>query len=132
MLKSRLVELAEEDVRAYAAALEALAAARESEGARDRMLGVALDRAADVPLSIAAASADVAALASVAAVNGPEALQPDAIAAALLAEAACRSSARLVEVNLATLPGDVREAEARDHAAAAAAARAAALGEERV
>ena len=93
------------------------------------MLGVALERAAEVPLAIAAATADVASLASLAAVEGVETLQPDAIAAALLAEASCRSSARLVEVNLATLPGDAREGEARAHAAAAAAARAAALGE---
>ena len=123
-LRERLVGLAEEDIRAYAAAMEALSAARGSGGDRDRMLGVALERAADVPLAIAAAAADVAELAAEAAAAGPATLRPDAAAATLLAEAACRAAARLVEVNLATLPGDPRSDAARADADAAAHARA--------
>jgi len=128
-LRARLVGLADEDVRAYAAALEALAAARESEGARDHLLGVALEQAAAVPLRIAASCADVAELAALAASSGEPQLRPDATAAALLAEAACRSAARLVEVNLATLPGDPMRDEALAHAAVAARARERALAE---
>ncbi len=129
-LRERLVELADEDVRAYAAAMEALAAARGTGGDRDRMLGVALERAADVPLAIAAAAADVAELAANAAAAGTPALRPDATAAALLAEAACRAGARLVEVNLSMLPDDPRLATARDDTVAAARARGKALEDE--
>jgi len=128
-LRTRLVGLADEDVRAYAAALEALAAARESGGARDHLLGVALEQAAEVPLRIAGSCADVAELAALAASSGEPQLRPDATAAALLAEAACRSAARLVEVNLATLPGDSRRDDALAHAEAAARARERALAE---
>ncbi len=129
-LRDRLVELAEEDVVAYAAALEALDAARETRGARDRLLGVALEGAADVPSSIAAAAADVAELAAIAAAAAKPAVRPDAAIGAALAEAAAASAARLVDVNLTTLPGDVRRARARGHAEAAREARDRALEEE--
>jgi formiminotetrahydrofolate cyclodeaminase len=127
-LRTRLVELADEDVTAYGAALEALSAAQDAGGSRDRLLGVALERAADVPLRIAAASADVAALGALAAVEGRAPLRPDAATGTLLAEAACRAAVRLVEENLTTLEGDARLDEAHRLATAAAAARAAALG----
>ena len=126
-LRIRLVRLAEEDIRVYAAAMEALAAARGAEGSRDYMLGLALESAADVPLAIAEAAADVAELAATAAAAGAATLQPDATAAALLAEAACQAAARLVEVNLATLVDDHRAVEARACAAAAGRARERAL-----
>jgi formiminotetrahydrofolate cyclodeaminase len=126
-LRARLLRLADEDARAYAAAMEALAAARESGGERDRMLGLALERAADVPLAIAGAAADVTELAAAAARHGPAALRPDALTAVLLAEAACRSGARLVEVNLAMLPEDGRVVEARALTAAVQRSSAAAL-----
>jgi formiminotetrahydrofolate cyclodeaminase len=129
-LRDRLALLAEEDVRAYAAAMEALAAARGTGGDRDRMLGLALERAADVPLAIASAAADVAELGAEAAANGSPSLQPDAVAATLLAEAACTASTRLVEVNLALLPDDQRVATARADAEAARSSRARALGQE--
>jgi glutamate formiminotransferase/formiminotetrahydrofolate cyclodeaminase len=129
VLRARLLQLAEDDVRAYAAAMEALAAAREAGGGRDHLIGVALERAAEVPLAVAAAAADVAELAAEASKHGSPALRPDATTAALLAEAASRSSARLVEVNLAMLEGDPRERDARASAAAAARARERALEE---
>jgi formiminotetrahydrofolate cyclodeaminase len=127
-LRSRLVELAEEDVRAYAAALEGLDAAGETQGGRDRLLGLALERAAEVPLAIAGAAADVAELAALAAEHGKPGLKPDATVGATLAEAAAASAARLVHVNLATLPGDERSARAAACADAARAARDRALG----
>ncbi len=127
-LRARLVELADEDVRAFGAVLEAMDAARDSGGRRDRLLGVALERAAEVPLAIAAAAADVAELAALAATEGKAALQPDATAGALLAEAAAVAAARLVEINLATLPGDELLEQANRHATAAGDARRRALG----
>jgi formiminotetrahydrofolate cyclodeaminase len=129
VLRERLVALAEEDIRAFAAAMEALAAASGAGGGRDRLLGVALERAAEVPLQIASASADVAELAALAAVEGAPTVQPDATAAALLAEAAATSSAHLVLVNLTMLPDDARAIEAEACANVAASARERALGE---
>lgn len=122
-LRDRLVALAEEDVRAYAAALEALDAASDAGGGRDRMLGLALEGAADVPLAIARAAADVAELAALAATAGKPTVRPDAVVGAMLAEAAAASAAGLVEVNLATLPQDERCTQGRAHAAAAREAR---------
>ena len=81
---------------------------------RDFALGLALLRAAEVPLRIAEAAADVAELA--AARRRPRAsphLRPDATAAAALAEAATRAATHLVEINLATVPGD-RHSERAD------------------
>jgi formiminotetrahydrofolate cyclodeaminase len=122
-LRTRLVRLAEDDVRAFAAAMEALSATGEAGQGRDHLLAVALERAADVPLAIASAAADVAELAAIASIEGEPTLRPDATAAALLAEAASRTGARLVEINLATLPEDARRVAASAAAAAAAAAR---------
>jgi formiminotetrahydrofolate cyclodeaminase len=84
--------------------------------------------AAEVPLRIAEAAADVSELAALAAAEAKPALRPDAAAAATLAEAAVRASAHLVDVNLATVPGDRRSTQAAALATAAEAARARALG----
>lgn len=121
-LRTRLMELAETDSAAYAASLEAFA--RSGGGGderRDFALGAVLERAADVPLTIAETACDVALLAAAAAVEGSPELQPDAHAAALLAAAASAAAARLVEINLATKSGDRRIARARAAAASAAA-----------
>jgi methenyltetrahydrofolate cyclohydrolase len=116
-LRHRLLVLAVEDAEALSDARAALA---QSQGGVRPPLGVVLARAADVPLAIANAAADVAELSALAAENVTPSVRPDAVAAAALAEAACASSAHLVDVNLATLPGDERRA-------AASAARAAAM-----
>ena len=108
-----------------------LAVLREPTGSpeqRDFALGGALLHAAEVPLRIAEAAADVAELAALAAVEGSTQLRADATAAAALAEAATRSAAHLVDVNLATVRGDRHSEQAAVLAAAAAAARARALG----
>ena len=69
---------------------------------------------------------DVAALAAVVAERGDQALRADAVSAALLAEAAARAAATLVEVNLGTTSSDERVARARDLAGSATAAAASA------
>ncbi len=65
---------------------------------------------------------DVAALAAVVAERGDQAMRADAVSAALLAEAAARAAATLVEVNLGTTSSDERVTGRRDLAGSATAA----------
>lgn len=104
-LRDRLLALAEEDVHAYEQALGALER-------HDSDLAALLAAAADAPLAIAEAAADVALLAATASECADGALRADAAAAATLAAGAARAAAKLVAVNLATLPGDQRIAAA--------------------
>jgi glutamate formiminotransferase/formiminotetrahydrofolate cyclodeaminase len=114
-LKARLLPLAEEDARAYGNVLLALRMPNEvDEEVRDAAIGDALSRATDVPLAIAEASVDVATLACELAQLGNQNLHGDAAAAVFLAEAAVRTCANLVEVNLATREGDERLERARE------------------
>jgi methenyltetrahydrofolate cyclohydrolase len=102
-LRARALPLAEEDARAYESYLAALHLPKELEpAARDAAIGEALSRAADVPLAIAETALDVASLAAELTERGNPNLRGDAATAALLAEAAVRSTANLVEINLAT------------------------------
>jgi formiminotetrahydrofolate cyclodeaminase len=108
-LRTRLVAFAEADAEVYAASLEALAAASGGgDERRDFELGTALAHAAQVPLLIAEAAADVAMLAAEAAATVTPEAQADAQGAAALAAGAATAAARLVEVNLASAPGDER------------------------
>jgi formiminotetrahydrofolate cyclodeaminase len=127
-LRGRLTTLAKEDADAFARVLELLRNRSGSTEQRDVALGTALIVAAEVPLQIAEAAADVAELAALAATEGAAQLQADATAAAALAEAATRAAANLVDVNLATVPGGRAWTRAADLARAAATARARALG----
>ena len=113
-LRARALRLAQED----ADALEAFLAEREAPGAervetRDFRLGRTLHRAADAPLAIAEAAADIAALAAHTAERCAGEVRADAAAAALLARGAAAAAAHLVEVNLATVEGDARVTRAR-------------------
>jgi methenyltetrahydrofolate cyclohydrolase len=114
-LRARALPLAEEDARAYESYLAALHLPKELEpAARDAAIGEALSRAADVPLAIAETALDVASLAAELTERGNPNLRGDAATAALLAEAAVRSTANLVEINLATREGDERVERARE------------------
>jgi formiminotetrahydrofolate cyclodeaminase len=95
---------------------------------RDARLGSDLALAAYTPLSIAQVAADTAVLAAALAQGGAPDVRADAVVAACLAEAAAAGAAHLVRINLGVAPDDERIAIAQDHAAAAAAARARALG----
>jgi formiminotetrahydrofolate cyclodeaminase len=107
-LRARLLELAEGDLGAYEPVLEALALER-SDRRRAEALSTALSEAAEVPLEIAAGSAEVAELAAASAqAPGNEPLAGDAGAAVLIAEAATRAAAALVELNLERSPEDPR------------------------
>jgi len=120
-LRDRAEPLAHRDAEAYAAALEALRHPRGSNPEeRNRLLGEALSRAADVPLEIASVAADVAALARDIVVHGNPNLYGDALAGAILAEAAARIGASLVAINLTMAKDDPRVVRAHGLADAAA------------
>jgi len=122
-LSARLVPLATSDAEAFTRVLEL----RADPGSDPRDLGAALEHAADVPLSIADATAATAELAALAANWAIGHEKSDAVAAAALAEGATRAAASLVHANLATRPGDARATLADELVRAAADARAAAL-----
>ena len=82
-----------------------------SEGFAD---GQALYQAAELPLEIAELAADTATLCALVADRCDPRLRPDAVAATLLAEAAVRSAAHLVEVNLSAVTNDERVELARE------------------
>jgi formiminotetrahydrofolate cyclodeaminase len=124
-LRRRAAPLAEATADAYA---EAAVMLEEEATGRDHELGRALSRAAEVPLLIAQLAADVAALAKDVADCGDPAVRADATAAALLAQAAARSAAHLVEINLGAGPEDLRVLSAQALAAAASAWADAAVG----
>jgi formiminotetrahydrofolate cyclodeaminase len=114
-LRIRLLPLADEDANAYENFLLARRMSQEVEPElRDAAIGDALSRAADVPLAIAEAAHDVATLATEVALRGNPNLRGDAATGALLAEAAVRATANLVEINLATREGDERIQRARE------------------
>ena len=117
-LRSRVERLAEANEEAYLEALALIEGASE-DGSRDAAIGKALDTAAEVPLAIAECAYDVALLGAEAAQYACRGGAEDAAAAAILAEAAARSAAGLVAVNLVSLPGDERVLHAQRLADAA-------------
>lgn len=122
-LRARLMILGEDDATVFG---QVLATMRDHSGTREQRdfaLGAALVRAAEVPLRIGEAAADVAELAALAAIDGAPHLRPDAAAAAVIAEAAVRAATHLVEINLAVIPGDRHSESAARLSAAAASAR---------
>lgn len=119
-LRRRAAPLAERDLHAYRAALDALATPPgDTAERRDAALGDALSHAADVPLEIAETAADVAALGATITERGDERVRGDAAAAATLAAAAAQASGNLVAINLAASADDPRVERARAVAAAA-------------
>jgi formiminotetrahydrofolate cyclodeaminase len=92
---------------------------RSAPGRRTREIGQAFARAAEPPLAIARAAADVAELAALLAQDGDPRVRADALTAGVLAAAAARGAVALVSVNLTSFEGDPRVAEAEQLAAAA-------------
>ena len=115
-LRSRMATLALADEDAYAKVIEALRLPTDSPS-RDAEVETALSGAADVPLAVAEAAAEVAVLAALVAQEGNERLRGDALVAAELAEAGARGAAELVAINLAGRD-DPRVGRAKDVAAA--------------
>jgi methenyltetrahydrofolate cyclohydrolase len=132
-LRARIEPLAQADAEVYENALAAFGLPERLEPeVRDATLGVALERAAAVPLAIAEVGADVADLAADLAEKGNPRLRGDAVAGALLAEAGTRAAAHLVRVNLGAIADDVRviRADANAEAASRAVRRALGSGDE--
>jgi methenyltetrahydrofolate cyclohydrolase len=115
-LRSSMATLALADADAYAKVVEALRLPSDSPS-RAGELEAALSGAADVPLAVAEAAAEVAVLAALVAQEGNERLRGDALVAAELAEAGARGAAELVAINLAGRD-DPRVRRAKDLAAA--------------
>src|SRR5262249_51973898 len=113
-LRERASQLAPANARAYQAARKGLAEARERGPLADsESLGSAMLRAADVPLLIAEAAAEVARLADAALDRVDPDVRADVVGAAALSAAAARTAAHLVEVNLVAGEEDEIAARAR-------------------
>jgi formiminotetrahydrofolate cyclodeaminase len=113
-IRKRIAPLAQRDAEAYEEALVSMTLPERVEPVvRDMTVGAALWRAAEVPMAIAEAGADAACLASLVADRGTPARRADAVAAALLAEAATWAAASLVKVNLTITAQDKRTEQAR-------------------
>jgi methenyltetrahydrofolate cyclohydrolase len=128
--RRRLVDLAEADAEAYEPVLKAMRMPEKHPQRRSK-LADARSHASEVPLETAEVAADVAELAAETARVGSANLTGDAVTGAVLAEAACRAAARLVEINLMG-EDDPRLARASEAVRRAAVAREEALrvGEE--
>jgi formiminotetrahydrofolate cyclodeaminase len=112
-LRARAAPLAQLDADVLDSALAVRdGAAALSPEKRDWEIGKAFAAAAEPPLEIARAAADVAELAAEVAVSGDPRVRADAVAAATLAAAAARAAVTIVGVNLTSVEGDPRVAEA--------------------
>ena len=121
-LRARALELAEIELHAYEPVLEALRLPRD-DPERAARIEEARATASESPLAIAGVGAELAELAADIARTGNRNLAGDAIAGALLAEAAAQAAGRLVAINL-TEGSSVHEAAElarRAHAAREAA-----------
>jgi formiminotetrahydrofolate cyclodeaminase len=120
-LRRELVELGERDAQGGYEPVIAALRLPEKHPMRERRLEEAQSEASAVPLAIAEAAASVAQLAAEAARTGNAHLHGDAVTGALIAEAASRAAARLVEINLAGRADErlTRVAEATRRAGAA-------------
>jgi formiminotetrahydrofolate cyclodeaminase len=112
-LRAAALQLGEKELHSYEPVLAALQLRRD-DPARTTRLEAALSDAADAPLEIARAAAELAELALEAADTGTAHLRGDALTGALLAGAACEAAAQLVTINLARHPGDPRVSETAD------------------
>lgn len=98
-LRARVAPLGQADAVAYAAVLAALHRSKDDLG-RAEAVRTALSEAADVPLAVAEAGVRVGVLAERLERDGNPNLRGDAATARLLAAAAVRAAATLVELNL--------------------------------
>lgn len=127
--RAEAANLADADADAYGAVIAAYARARDGDGRLGHeQVRAALTRAAEVPLEIAEAGAATARLAGRLVTDGKPDVRGDAATALLLAEAATRSAALLVAVNVEAGGGDGRLVRRAGDCAATARAAAARIG----
>lgn len=127
-LRANAARLADADADAYGAVIAAYGARHGDERLRREQVEAALTRASQVPLQVAALGAETARLAARLAVEGKRDLRGDAATALFLAEAATRSAAHLVSLNVEAGGGDEELVRHATHAAATAREAAALLG----
>ncbi len=110
-LRAAALTLAERELHAYG---DLLQARRLPEGApgRDQRIAEAGREAIAAPLELCRCAGGAAELGAELARTGNPNLAGDAICATLLAEAACRAAATLVQLNLGDRPEDERAVEA--------------------
>ena len=100
-IRRRALALADEDAAAYGRVIAGYRLPRDTDPEdRRREIREALEEATAVPLEIAGLAADVAGLGNRLVADGNPNLEGDAAAAVLLARAAARAAARLVELNV--------------------------------
>lgn len=102
-LRAELVGLMQEDADAYAQVMNAYQLPKESDAdksARGEAIQRALKRAAEIPLQVAKACAQVLEMSVTTAAHGNKNAASDAGAGALLAEAGLRAALLNVEINL--------------------------------
>jgi formiminotetrahydrofolate cyclodeaminase len=121
-LQSKLLDSGEEELSSYEPVLAAIGL-HPSDPSRERRLHEALSDACAAPLAIARSATEVAELAAGVAAKSQPAIRGDAVAGVLLAEAASRAAAQLIEINLEGWKGDDRLAEAAQLRERAAVAR---------
>lgn len=117
-LRARALELAEVELHAYEPVLEALRLPRH-DPERAAHVDAARTEASQSPLEVAEVAAEVAEMAADIAHAGNPNLSGDAIAGALLAEAAAQAAARLVAINLTNGPMVTQASQFADRAHAA-------------
>lgn len=110
-LRGAALELAERELHSYGDLLQARRLP-ESEPGRQRRIAAAGEEAIASPLELCRCAGRAAELGAELAHEGNRNLAGDAICATLLAEAACRAAATLVQLNLVDRPEDRRAAEA--------------------
>jgi len=115
-LRHRAAALVDEDARAYQAVLDT----RRDCGAGSSTAREAVQHASIVPLQICELAGQTSTLAARLAKDGNPNLRGDAITAALLAEAAARSAASLVRINIAAGAPDAGLSARAAHAASQA------------
>jgi formiminotetrahydrofolate cyclodeaminase len=129
VLREELLEAGERELRAYEPVLQALRLPAGSPE-RERELRAALSAASEAPVAIVRAAAEVAELAARVTARSKPSLRGDAAAGVLLAEAATRAAARLVEINLRGEADDARVEEVERLSRRAANARERALSDD--
>jgi formiminotetrahydrofolate cyclodeaminase len=117
-LRTRALELAEVELHAYEPVLEALRLPRENPE-RAARVDAARTEASRSSLEITRVGAELTELAGELAHTGNPNLSGDALAAALLAEAAAQAAARLVAINLTEGPAVEESSQLAQRALAA-------------
>jgi formiminotetrahydrofolate cyclodeaminase len=112
VLRTSLLELADDDARAVGLLLAATRAPKTTHQAEE--FARTLEEASKPPLAIAVAAAEIAELAAEAEKHGKPVMRADAAVAAAIARAATNSAVLVIEANLNSGPGNATTAEGSD------------------